>query len=451
VLFQDDTSAIIDRLGGDDPAARESAERDLKALGPAARDALRKAERHADPEVRSRAYRLLRVLETRAQLTPNLLKTVSGIDERLALDRGGEWCRVLLELVRRDPQARRSFPGVEPQDLGAIITGLLERTETTEHKVAALDVLADYPMESFGPAVLRLCEDRSAAVRRKAAWLAGLLRVRDGVQVLGRLLEDADSGVRARSAVSLGMLQARAFVPAIRRMLDDPDSEVCCGAARALGILGDQGSAHRLIELLTDRRFGVPLMAGVALKRLDPGDQIRSLLSLVEQGGIGRTLACGVLAETGNEKAVRVITRLLEDPDELTQVDASWHLCLLGSRKGAPRVLKQGRQLYCMNGLREPDLTRRLLGLPMGLRSVGSRTEVLAVLAREAGLKLDLPNGFSDVDSPVVRLDPDYTIWSSLALSCGTEWEFILHPDRIEITNREDALKIWTTWWDRNP
>ena len=62
-----DAAALVRQLGSDEFAEREAASRKLAALGEAAVDALRHGLKSEDPEVRSRAGRLLQAIATKGQ------------------------------------------------------------------------------------------------------------------------------------------------------------------------------------------------------------------------------------------------------------------------------------------------------------------------------------------------------------------------------------------------
>ena len=64
LLLQDpDVGSLVQQLGDNDPARREEAVRKIRQIGPGAREALEKALKDSDPEVRTRVQGLLDVLE----------------------------------------------------------------------------------------------------------------------------------------------------------------------------------------------------------------------------------------------------------------------------------------------------------------------------------------------------------------------------------------------------
>lgn len=72
-------SGLLLRLGDDDPAKRDAAERDLRALGESALPALRTGAEHGDPEVRSRCSRVEARLASRCVGVSDLETTALAV------------------------------------------------------------------------------------------------------------------------------------------------------------------------------------------------------------------------------------------------------------------------------------------------------------------------------------------------------------------------------------
>ena len=75
---------LIEALRSDDVRERERATRALKKAGRAAAPELKKAAADSDKEVSSRAQYLLRVFDVQDTLTPKFMKTLPGVEDRLA-------------------------------------------------------------------------------------------------------------------------------------------------------------------------------------------------------------------------------------------------------------------------------------------------------------------------------------------------------------------------------
>ena len=93
-------------------------------------------------------------------------------------------------------------------------------------------------MRSPTPDLLRLVEDPSAAVRRRAALAIGRVGLEAGVPALVRALSDPQMEVRAIAAFGLGLVADPSVIDPLVTALTDPSPVVQGQAARALGRLG---------------------------------------------------------------------------------------------------------------------------------------------------------------------------------------------------------------------
>src|SRR5688572_23376827 len=104
---QDEPAGLIEKLRSENPEIRDAATQKLKELGEAARPALEKASRDHDGEVAARAGYLLRILQLKNALTPNLQKAIPSAADRLAHGEGVEWTRVFLEATALTEKGER--------------------------------------------------------------------------------------------------------------------------------------------------------------------------------------------------------------------------------------------------------------------------------------------------------------------------------------------------------
>ncbi len=96
-----------------------------------------------------------------------------------------------------------------------------------------------------------------------------------------RLSEDASGAVRRRAGLAIGRVGLRAGVPALVALLDDPVPEVREVAAFGLGLLGDAAAVEPLVEALRDVSPIVQGHAARALGRLQAADAIEAVQSMV--------------------------------------------------------------------------------------------------------------------------------------------------------------------------
>ncbi|MEE2637500.1 MAG: HEAT repeat domain-containing protein [Acidobacteriota bacterium] len=93
-------------------------------------------------------------------------------------------------------------------------------------------------MRSPTPDLLRLVEDTSAAVRRRAALAIGRVGLEAGVQALVVALSDPQTEVREIAAFGLGLIADPSAIEPLVTAMGDPSPVVQGQAARALGRLG---------------------------------------------------------------------------------------------------------------------------------------------------------------------------------------------------------------------
>jgi len=123
---QDDAGVLVERLRAETVEVREEAALKLKALGAPALPALDRGSKDKDAEVAARATQIARVIRTMQILTPNLIKRMPGVEERLAKGDEHEWTRVLLaaDAYRNAPEGipvlLKADPAKEYPDLCAM-------------------------------------------------------------------------------------------------------------------------------------------------------------------------------------------------------------------------------------------------------------------------------------------------------------------------------------------
>jgi HEAT repeat protein len=251
-LGQEETvRALIEQLSSERIEARAEAFRKLEAIGRPALPLLEKAALDSDGEVSSRAKQLLVRIPIRERLTPTLVDSVRGIDERLAR---GEWKEVFLELAGdlRQPEERRRFRGVRPEDLSFMAPMALRRAATETEKNAVCEAVGRCRLKSAMPEVVRLLTDERSMVRANAlAAIRDVGAVEQSGDVRARL-GDAHPIVRSVAAHALGRLGAKDAVPDLVTLLRDPSQDVRWWALRALGDLGAKDRVGDIEKLIDD-------------------------------------------------------------------------------------------------------------------------------------------------------------------------------------------------------
>ena len=118
------------------------------------------------------------------------------------------------------------------------------------------------------PRMVKLLNDESAAVRKRAAWVLGRRRDLAAVEPLLAALEDSEMRVRATAAASLGQVKDPRAVAPLITLLQEDDWPVKAAAADALGDIGDQRAVPALISALEDQDWGPRAAAARALRKI---------------------------------------------------------------------------------------------------------------------------------------------------------------------------------------
>lgn len=231
---EDSVRSLIDQLSADRIEAREDAYKKLEAIGRPALPLLRKAALDADGELSSRARTLIVRIPIREHLTSALVKSVTGIYDRLAL---GEWREVFLELSAdlRQPEDRRKYPGFHADDLSFMAPMAVARAETESDRVAVCQAVARLRLKSALPSVLPLLGDERFIVRSNALAVLCDTDAKEHADDVIPLLKDVHPLVRSVAAHTCGRLGAAGAVPDLVRLLRDESRDVRWWAVHALG------------------------------------------------------------------------------------------------------------------------------------------------------------------------------------------------------------------------
>lgn len=168
----------------------------------------------------------------------------------------------------------------------------------------------------------------------ESAWVSLIIIGPEAVPALVKLAKDKGQEAINRSTAIyvLGQMggEARKAVPALIELLRDPEDDLATGAARALGYLDARG--EDVIRALEAFGKGASSMQGCidatdALSRIDPANkQIVSLIRkiLKEGNSSERASGAGIARRLGSRSRATVpaIVRLLDDPEEMTRVEA---------------------------------------------------------------------------------------------------------------------------------
>jgi beta-lactamase regulating signal transducer with metallopeptidase domain/HEAT repeat protein len=220
--------------------------------------------------------------------------------------------QVLAKTLRTDPDAevrRVAAWGLSNHADNAIAIQALADALAREQDVDVREMATWALAESHSPAAATAIDaamrrDKSARVRRTAAWAAGSVGLKSSVEGLTVLLTDADPNMREVAAWSIGNCEPEHAPPALIRLLGDPNRDVRLAAAWALHTIGD-GTAADELEAAFRREKDPEVQRGL----------IRAL------GSMG-------------DEAVPTLTRLVDSPDR--EVRAVAVTALAGGNAGGP-------------------------------------------------------------------------------------------------------------------
>src|SRR5688572_1929752 len=167
ILLQDPAPTVeqlIDGLRSPKAEERDRAERALLLREKDAFPALERASRDADPEVSTRAKRLLEAFPRLAALTPNLRKAMPGIHEKLATGGPHAWTEAFLQATEQK-RSRARHPGLVRDDLLPLVARALRGAEKSDvaHVCSAV---AAWELAPAAPELVRWLDESDWEIRR---------------------------------------------------------------------------------------------------------------------------------------------------------------------------------------------------------------------------------------------------------------------------------------------
>jgi HEAT repeat protein len=279
LVFQDEPAGLIENLRSEKPEVRDAATQKLKVLGEAARPALEKAAKDPDGEVASRASYLLRILQLKNALTPNLQKAIPSAADRLALGEGSEWAAVFLEATALTDKGERKLQAITRDDLMPLAAPAIRGAAGRVERLRVCWMAANWRLKSALPEIRKLFEGPNREGGEEELTWYVVLGGREAAEPVAALLKDDTLSLRRRAAHQLAYMGTRAQIPALKAALKDPDVTVQMNAATALGALGDRSHAAEIIPLLDgkDRASAVLCLGFLGAKEHAP--RIASLLT----------------------------------------------------------------------------------------------------------------------------------------------------------------------------
>jgi HEAT repeat protein len=271
---------LIESLSSDSVNERDSASRRLREIGPKAIDALEKAALDRDPELRARSKRLLGLIKTRQALSPTLLRTLPGLDERLALGTDEEWTAAFLDASSMYV-GRASHPSLSRADLVPLLERACQGARGSREKTDMCLAIANWHVASRSAFVANLIGDTDPRVRAAAVKAIGRLGEQSRATSLIRLLSDPDESVQTETYWALAALGSKDTAAPLRALLEADNAELRRKAASLLGGLPDRESIPRLARLLSDKAPLVRANAALALAELQVKEEVPAIAGLL--------------------------------------------------------------------------------------------------------------------------------------------------------------------------
>jgi HEAT repeat protein len=369
--LQEDPRGLVEQLRSDSVVDRDRAAKRLLEMGDAARPELEKAAKDPDPEVASRAARILRVFAIRGLVPPRLKKASPGIEDQLAADHDRLWTEAFFA-VAGDRNGKPLTPPVEPADLDFLVVRAFRGAATENERYALSQLAGDRHLRSAIPELLRLLADPSFKVQHAARYalvdldareaapelltlvggesvnlalvaqrLIVELEAKEAVPGLVELLRSERDHARANAAAALEELGTIDQATALRPLLRDRSETVCRAAARALGVFGSKESVPDLLVLLRDGDRDVQSAAAFALGKLRAPEAVPDLVAALASPGKvdAREEIAVALGELGAKEALPSLLRLLEDKNFQAKAEVLPVVARLGGGAASPQIV----------------------------------------------------------------------------------------------------------------
>lgn len=323
---------------------------------------------------------------------------------------------------------------------------------------------------------LRDCPKQETWIRGEAAL--SRLGEASTVKELLPLLKHDSGSMRSTGLRLLARLGSEETAADALPLLKDEQAQVRIEAVATVAALGGKDAATALTPLLKDKDDRVRLAAAGTL------GAVRELTGLLQCGDVHVAADAAVtLARLGAAEALPDLAALLKEDRSWLRANVASSLCRLGSRDGVSPLLDAAagalrhdiRQEHgdfgSLNALRRPELWKSLREKRLSRDLEGSVAEVLDEVAKEAGLKLEMPAEAPDglkrsarirarggrvsllealdglmSEERCAYLLPVFRHPLAPASPPAEDLSFVLEAGAIRVLRRADALAFWTAW-----
>jgi HEAT repeat protein len=484
-------SAILPLLEEQDPELRFAAIRTLDALeAPEAIPAFRHALLDPDGDIRTAAIRALVTLRA-PNVAPDLERFLDqedvGVRRVAAHALGQVGSRSAIPRLREaleDPDfvvrqgAARALGLLGAREALPELLELLRRSEANgDSHDGVVEALATLGAREALPDLLRLLLHQIRAQQDPGAVVEGLRRL-DPAAAGAALIRFLDQGVFTPQYIDAALqrlyrhdrdyrghcyggppptpqrlaiqalidLGCREAIPTLRRLAREDEESVRGEAIQGLCALSGPDSAAELIPLLSTAPDGAKTAVMARLELLGCRDALPALRPFLRDRNPMLRLSAAVAgAHLGGPEFHPELRPLLDDPLLFVRTGVAGALCRNGDRSGLPLLMQLGSQLESLNALRAPAAWQRLATRPLPGPLRGDVRQVLAAIAKDAGLSLELPEDFDSRERDQ-QFSPDrFPSVLDLLLHLD-DATFVLEKDRLRFLPRGDAWKFWEAW-----
>lgn len=366
----DDVAGLIRRLGADAVEEREAAAGRLKEIGDAAVPALERAA-GGEGEAAARARLVLRAIGLRRTLTPALLRTLPGIEDRLALDDDHAWLEALLEAAGA-PEGGRTHPDLGGRDLRPLWERAARGARTGEEKAAVLQTVWEWGTRDALRAILPWLDDPDPDTRYQVATILGEIPIDEAAERwIPRIRDEEKEEIRVLAMEASAALGNRNAIPAILERLGKEDPLATLTAVQALGTLRAKEAVASLTLLLRDSNPGLRQESARVLAELSGNDAAPLLLEAMREGhALHRFPDRNPLLLLDLQGLLPELREMVDHPESAVRISALQTLGAAGDADALPLI--RGRL-----GDREPSVR---LEAVLALQRAGSEETIPELL-----------------------------------------------------------------------
>jgi len=215
-----------------------------------------------------------------------------------------------------------------PDCIDDMIAALSSEDESTRR--FAIEDLGDLGNPRVLKPLAEALADRSAAVREAAVDALSRIGSQETAETVIPLLRSEMSPTRNAACVVLSSIGEPAVEP-LRELLCDEDKDVRKFAVDILASIASTSAADALVQALQDSDINVASAAAEALGNIGSASDVSALVAALKAANWMRCSIARSLGQIGGEEALRALTDLIGDEDEMIVFAALQSLATVGN------------------------------------------------------------------------------------------------------------------------